>query len=109
MKITGAEFKEWFRTGLPTGFYLDSGMDWVGDDEEEKIADDELFDPDERWVLLWDGPRDEDPTDGEGVLVSTAIRRWRKQRDTEVLVVTVPKAHADEVRKMIKAVGGKVR
>jgi hypothetical protein len=112
MKVTGAEFREWFEGHFPDGFYMDGSSDGPElhtDSGEWLIAPDELVDPDDYGGLFWDGrdcaPGTPDPTKGEGMNFSTAIKRWRKTRDFDVITLRVPKARVSEVTDAIRVMG----
>lgn len=91
MKILGAEFMDWYDNHWPEG-------DWCHEDSEVKTHDDdgnwllvphEKYDADDLGYLSWGAGRDTDPTDGEGMSISTCIRKWRRERDFDFVVTKV--------------------
>jgi hypothetical protein len=52
--------------------------------------------------------RHHDPTDGEGYDLAACIRKWRRERDNDVLAVLVPKDRVAEFKKTLKSFGAKL-
>jgi hypothetical protein len=116
VKITGAEWKQFEAEGWPKGYIwadestLDDGTDLYPEDAPEgvlSVADGDTFVVPSWWgvgVEEADTRRIAGDT-GDGVSVRTLIRRWRKQRDNEVLVVTVPKQESDRARALLSKQG----
>lgn len=111
MKITGAEFIEWYDNHWP----FDSD-DWYF--EEGEIP---LHNPDGTWALdpakTYDAEElgavfhkglGEDPTHGDGYATSTLIKAWRRTRDVNIVTIEIPKSRDAEIRAELKALGIKI-
>ncbi len=104
MKITGAEFMDWYANG-----FLDN--DWYHEDDGNvRVMDEEgnfLLDPDKTYdtrdlgYLAYQGTRPVS-RDEETMDLATVIRKWRKARDHEILIVTVPKNDHDRVKALLE-------
>ncbi|MTJ93884.1 MAG: hypothetical protein F8N36_13650 [Desulfovibrio sp.] len=104
MKIKGAELKSFLDEAWPQPF-----DDWFwdhdifdGDPDPETV-----YDTDDLGPIMHQGSG-EDPTRGDGYDLAKLIRRWRKERDFDVLMVTVPKARTEEIKAALAALNVKV-
>lgn len=104
MKITAAEFVEWTKTGWPRGFIfsgdtrMPDGRDIFADDGENLAPD---IQPNEKIDLsLLEGIELEDAEWGkrDERSIAAEIRKWRKTRDTVLLVARVPNDQVDAFR-----------
>lgn len=113
MKITGAEFKEWYDNHFPVGFFHDGSSDAReihAHDGQWLLSNDEIIDPDELGELVWGGraygaASDDDPTNAEGLAFSVAIKRWRKTSTHEFVTAFVPRDRVEEAKAALKALG----
>lgn len=103
MKITGAEFMDWYDNH------------WPSDDYHHDDSAIDLFDDNGSWNL---DPLAEYNTADLGDIyedncfvesVTDAIRRWRHNSDFEILTIEVPKDRVEELKKHILAAGIQVR
>lgn len=104
MKITGAELQQFMDTGWPK-----PENDWCWDHDlfEDRPDHETVYDTSEIEGLFWQGSSA--PPDGKYDLsLDGQIRKWRKARTTETIVIEAPKDRRDELLAAIKAVGGKV-
>lgn len=104
MKIKGAELAAFIKEGWP-----EPENDWYWDHD---LFDDEpdantTYDTAEIEGLFYQGSGD-DPTDGFGHPLDGLIRKWRKTRTHDILIVSVPKERVDKFRAFIADIGGKI-
>lgn len=101
MKITGAEFMDWYDNAFPEGYFWDSGDGAIpthDDDDKWLLAASDTYDLDSIGYLVAEEGKPE-------LFVETAIKRWRKTRDTEFFAVHVPKAKVDDFNAALAALG----
>jgi hypothetical protein len=103
VKISGAEFMEWYDNHFPDGYFFDSQSDVETHDDAGKwlLDPDETYDTNALGYLCSAGSAPELDTD-------VAIRRWRKARDFTPMRISVPKGREDTIRELLKAAGVKV-
>lgn len=103
MKIKGAELIQFLAEAWPGP---EDDWYWNHDlfDEPDPAA---TYDTDEIGGIFYQG-RGTDPTDGGGYDLAALIRKWRKEKSFDVLIVTVKKPQTDAVIKQLKAMGLKV-
>jgi hypothetical protein len=103
MKVKGSELAVWMAEGWPA-----PEDDWCWDHElfEEAPAPEEVYDTDELGGLIFQG-RGDDPTRGDGYDIGKLIRKWRKERDFDIITIEVPKARTEEIKSAIAALGVK--
>lgn len=105
MKIRGAELQQWV-DAWPDGpdWYLDSGVD---DFNLDTIDPETTYNTDDMGYLGYQGA---DALSGFDAArsVEGSIRAWRKKRDFDTLVVTVPKADREKFTAMCKSNGWRV-
>jgi len=105
MKIKGAELQQFMDEGWPGGTDCE---DWFWDhdlfDDPDPLA---TYDTYDIGPLLYQG-KSEDPTNGLGVDLAVAIRKWRKERDTAVTIVRVPNGKEAELKAFLKTIKGKI-
>lgn len=103
MKVKGDELAAFVAHGWPK-----PEDDWYWDhdcfDEPDPSA---VYETDEIGPVQHQGDGT-DPTNGAGYNLATLIKRWRKERDYDVLTVEVPKALTDAVRAAVVTAGGKI-
>lgn len=108
MKITGKEWKEFEESGWPEGYIwcdestLDDGRDIYSEDGKCSIADNETFIVPDYWSISYEGPNGKQTDAGDGYVIRSLIRKWRKARDTEVLVITVPRDRVESIKAMLR-------
>jgi hypothetical protein len=106
VKITGAEFIEWYTQHFPSGYRFDP----------VSISENKLFYPDGSWKLEDDVVYD---TDDLGYLtplyvgvepleIDMAIRQWMRREDYHVLTVRVPRGKFARVKKTLASLGCKL-
>ena len=109
MKVTGAEFMDWFDNHWP-------GEDWYIDDgaiETHGIGDRWLLDPaavyntDDFGSLFYQG--EDESKRFDRLDIDSLIQKYREQRDSDVLVVTIPKNLTEELRFLLKQYGCTVK
>ena len=109
MKIGGAELKAFMDAGWPQ-----PDEDWYWDHEE---FDEHKFSGDPDPAVTYDtqalGPifyqgSGPDPTNGDGYDLAALIRQWRRERDSDLLTVLVPKARVAEFKKALKTFGATI-
>lgn len=116
VKISGRDFKEWHNACWPEGYIWGDestidGIDIYGEEGEEaiNIADEIVFTVPSFWFIIYEGPEGvplkEDKGDGDGVRISTLIKRWLKNKSTETIIISVPKAQVEEARALLKEKG----
>lgn len=91
MRVSGAELHLFMQEGWPK---IPSEDDWFWDhDIFDDMPDlDTVYDTDDLGPILFQGrDRDQDPTRGEGYCVARLIRKWRRERDSEIMILAVPK------------------
>jgi len=102
MKIKGAELQDFLLTGWP-----EPHDDWFWDHEEFDADPDPdplaTYDTDDLGAIMYQGRGGEAMQD---IDVASAIRRWRKAKTHEALVVHVPKAAVADFKAYLKAIGG---
>ncbi len=108
MKITGAEFNEWYDNHWP-------GKDWYLDNFEDDIFGDDdaldesvIYDTGQLGNIYWQGDRDKHSIFFFLPLDKT-IRKWRRDRDTFTISATGPKGTRDDAIAALKALGCKVK
>jgi hypothetical protein len=106
MKIKGSELALFMENGWPGEGTED--WFWDSDDLDTDINHDSTYDTDELGCISYQG-KGEDPTGGEGYSFAAAIKRWRRDRDFDILTVTVPKARGDEVRAALAKLNVRVK
>jgi hypothetical protein len=109
MKISGAEFIDWYDNHWP-------GDNWYHDDANIEIHDDEgawlldpaeMYDIDDLGAILYQGPDDHpDAAMADTSTLAGWIRKYRKARDFDVLTVTCPKELTATVKETLAAVKG---
>ena len=103
MKVKGDELIAFVEQAWPK-----PEEDWYWDHECFDHPDPSaVYDTDEIGPVQYQG-HEEDPTNNNGYNLATLIKRWRKDRDYDVLTVEVPKAQTDAVRAAIISAGGKI-
>lgn len=111
MRITGAEFMDWYDNGFPAGHFHES---------------DDYYNPDVPTTHKEDGSWALDPLrvydtadlgeiypDSEDIpskvwSMDASIKAWRKAKTHQTLIVDAPKDKVDEIKAFLKAVGAKV-
>jgi len=109
MKI---EIGEWNR------FWEHLGKNWYMDDRDMSPEDDTTLKPGEcisitGGVLLWQGDGGFKPvpsivSNGDGVDLLGAFRKWRKLQNTATIAVEIPKDKVDQLADLLKAIGGRI-
>jgi hypothetical protein len=108
MKITGAEWKEFEKTGWPEGYvwYEDSvfedGTDLYLANGNIRFADAETFVLPESWCIV-----PESLVSSETLSLRSVVKRWRKVREFVMLVVTVTRGQEEAAKKLIASAGWK--
>lgn len=99
MKVSGAELKVFMDTAWP-----EPNEHWYWDHEEFEDAPDMgvTYDTDAIGPLLWQGPRRDDPTNGQGLDLGSMIRKWRKERAFTPITVMVPKGREKQFQVAVK-------
>ena len=109
MKIKGHEFDDFLENGWP-------GPDWYHDEADDSLFDEstgKLKDPlatyntEDLGCILWQGEGD-DPTDGDGKSLDSAIRKWRKEKTTFSFIVSGRLGDRDALEQELKIRGFKV-
>jgi len=101
VKIKGNELQAFMNEAWP-------GDDWYWDHELfEDPEPDVEYDTDEIGPVQYQGS-DIDPTNGDGYDLATLIRRWRRNRDYDVVTVLVPKGNGDAFKALMKQSGYKL-
>jgi hypothetical protein len=64
-------------------------------------------------VLLWQGDRGFKPvpsivSNGDGVDLLGAFRKWRKLQNTATIAVEIPKNKVDQLADLLKTIGGRI-
>ena len=110
MKITAKELSEFYWNGIESGNYID--YDYVTSDGiigkylddnwkvKDGVSGDETIDTEEIGAVIIN------EESGNSVSLDTAIKKWRKNRDYEVLMVTVAKNKVEEVKEALKKMDG---
>lgn len=103
MRISGAEFKEWYYNHWPhENYFLEDCKIQLHDDNDEWIiADDAVLDTDDLGYLVWDSLTMPKPAI-ENNSVTSFIHRWRTTRDYDILVFKVKKSLADKITNMVR-------
>jgi hypothetical protein len=107
MKIKGDELTQFIKEGWPDENYY-----WETEAFETTPnylpLPDVTYDTEELSDLFWQGD-EPDPTGGEGLRLESAIKNWRKKRDSRVLSIRVPNSVSDaEIREALRALKGKI-
>ena len=113
LMMTGAEWKEFERLGWPAGYVwsddstLEDGKDLYPENGAEgdiTISDAQAFNVPDYWHAVYEGPEGKpiDSGDGEGLSIRGLVRSWRKARDTQVVVVNVPKAEVEAFKALCR-------
>ena len=107
MRIKGSELTDFINNGWP-----DEGYYWETEAFETTPNNlpipDETYETEELSDLFWQGPGP-DPTDGAGLSLATAIRKWRKDRDSRILTIRIPNSVSDkEIRSILKPLKGTI-
>lgn len=104
MKIKGAELREFMDSAWPK-----PDDDWYWDhDIFDPLPDPEAtYDTDEIGPIQYQGSGD-DPTDGTGYNLATLIKKWRKSRTHDTLIVSVQKESMEKFVAVTKSLGGSI-
>ena len=104
MKIKGSELALWMDSGWPK-----PEDDWYWDHDlfDDKPDPEIQYDTDELGGVIYQGSG-EDPSHGEGLDIGKLIRKWRKERDFDVLTITVSKGQTESVKAALTALGVEV-
>jgi hypothetical protein len=106
MKVSGAEFMEWYDNHFPEGYYHESDealdddgryFEMHGDNGEWLLDPVALYDTDDLGYLAKDRGGHEDD-----LSIESQIRAFRKARDFDFITVRVPKVRVTEVRQLLK-------
>lgn len=111
IKTTGAEWKAFMADEWPPGLSLDIDDEFVRVDglrPRQDVALEEYV-PDDAVILIEAGVILDDEQPDRGTSLDSFFKKWRKQRDTVVMVVYAPRDKADTVKTAIKQAGGKIR
>ena len=105
MKISGIELQEFINTGWPKPI-----DDWYWDHTafEYDPEPDKTYDTDDIGPLLYQGPEVR-TRQNDSIDLAAAIRKWRKERDSDVFAVTISKAKSEELKKLVKELGGTIK
>ena len=109
MKVTGAELIKFFEEGWPTHekeisdyeFYLD------GELEIDDINPINKYDIDDLGCFSWNGPRETDPTDGDGIEFSASFKSWRKTKTHTTICFSVKNDAVSDLLSYAKSIGAK--
>lgn len=116
MKITGAEFIDWYENHWPFRSPEWNDGDWYHENGEIPSHNDDgdwNLDPAATYNayklgrLHYQG-NGVDPTDREGYSVASLIQAWRRTHDVTVLAIEVPKAREAELRELLDGLGIKI-
>ena len=109
MKI---EITEWNR------FWAHLGKNWYIYESDMSPEDDTTLKPGEYITitygcLAWQGDGDFNPvlgivSDGDGVDLLGAFRKWRKMQSVATVAVEIPKDKVGQLADLLKSIGGKV-
>lgn len=105
MKIKGAEFMDWYDNHFPVGYYHDDSIETHKDDGSWALDPTADYDTDDLGYVAKDDARF---SNEDSLSVESEIRRYRKARDYDLKIVSIPKAKMDEVLAYLKAAGCKV-
>lgn len=102
MKITGSELQLFIDQFWPSD-------DWYWDHEEFDDNPDPLktYYTDMLGDLYWQGKPDECPVESKEISLDRLINKWRKERDFDLLTISIPKGQLDVVKAALAAVGVK--
>jgi hypothetical protein len=105
MRIKGSELTDFINNGWPSDdYYWDT--DAFEETPDHQPIPDETYDTDDLSPLLWQG-NEPDPTGGDGIDLASAIRKWRKTRNSRAVVVRVPNTLTDkDLRAALKPLKG---
>lgn len=105
MKTTGAVWTAYLASWPEGQWYDDSDetINGVSGDEYEAPSI-----PDDAVVEFSSGVVYADRNDHEGTALPTHFRRWEKAQTHATVVVLVPKDKLDDLKAMLKTIGGKV-
>lgn len=107
MKVTGAEFMEWYDDHFPEGHYFDPGdadaIETHGNEGEWLLDPAATYATDELGEVYLEDPNSKIAETN----MDASIRAYRRKRDGDILVITVPKAKTAEVKALLKAHGVK--
>lgn len=97
MKIKGAELKQFMEDGWPSD-------EWYWDHEvfEEDPEPEITYETADIGPLYFQGSA---PHDGSALDLAHLIRKWRKERDFEVLTINVKKSDVGKVRSYLAELG----
>lgn len=113
MKITAAEFREWHDTAWPEGYaWYDgseiNGADIYADDGSIAPTLPETFIVPDDWSLEREiRSRNRDDAD-DYPSVRSFIKKWRKEKSTATVTLSLPKDKLDELLALAKANGWRV-
>lgn len=108
MKISGRELRLFMADPKDGGGWPMPGDDWYWDhDVFEEPSDDAEYETDDIGPLMYQGSG-EDPTRGNNHNLATLIKKWRRDRDYDVLTLMVPKTDTERVKRLLVEAGVKV-
>lgn len=114
MKIMGAEWKAFEKDGWPPGYIwaddsiLDDETDLYLEDGTIRFADAETFVVPDYWTITYEGPDGERIDNGDGLLLRSVIRKWRKARHFAMVVVTIPRAEVETAKALFAERGWRI-
>ena len=99
MKVKGSELQQFMDQAWPSD-------DWYWDhDVFEEPDPDETYDTDDIGDLLYQG---KDPDQPYYLDLAALIRKWRKNRDFDIITVLVPRGNGDAFKELVKQAGYKL-
>lgn len=112
MKVTGAEFIDWYDNHFPEDFYFESedAKDTHADDGTWLLDPAATYDTDALGYLEWNLPFDDPRMRHElpqAPSVESLIRKLRKARTHDIVVIEVPKGKLAEVKAATRDLGVK--
>lgn len=108
MKITGAEYMDWYDNHWPgDDWYIDESCIETHDNNGQWILDpSDVYDTNDFGLLFYQG---DDQSRFDRMEIASLIRKHRKQRDYDVLAVTVPKTLTEQVKRVLIELGCKLK
>ncbi|QGZ14247.1 hypothetical protein PP940_gp184 [Rhizobium phage RL2RES] len=107
MKIIGSELILFLREAWPEphdNWYWDNDLfEDRPDGEPDPVK---FYDTDELGPIMYQGPGD-DPSNG-GYDIAKLVRKWRKEKTTEIYSVEIPKGKKDELVEFLDVINGKI-
>jgi hypothetical protein len=103
-KALGADIIEFYRNGWPDGWYHDDATIEVEDQDDGTP----VVQPNEKYDLVELGVLVDEAGIKDHVTFASAFNRWKKTRDVDTVVVSVPKDKSVAFRAEMKAQGFKV-